>query len=81
MNDIFACSEELFFLFLLFFGGSEAPGHLGDLFEFGLHQAAWSMVSEGEALINSLREEMEKNSQLREQLSKKEQVALLNWAR
>ena len=39
------------------------------------------MVSEGEALINSLREEMEKNSQLREQLSKKEQVALLNWAR
>ena len=39
------------------------------------------MVSEGEALINSLREEMERNSQLREQLSKKEQVALLNWAR
>jgi hypothetical protein len=32
------------------------------------------MVSEGEALINSLREEMEKNSQLREQLSAKEQV-------
>jgi len=32
------------------------------------------MVSEGEALINSLREEMEKNSQLREQLSAREQV-------
>jgi len=35
---------------------------------------AGSMVSEGEALINSLREEMEKNSQLREQLSAREQV-------
>jgi hypothetical protein len=32
------------------------------------------MSSESEALINSLREEMEKNSQLREQLSAKEQV-------
>ena len=33
-----------------------------------------AMVSEGEALINTLREEMEKNSQLREKLSAKEQL-------